>query len=284
MELQLNATPIKTPDFSWDILANFTKNWSELVSLPGDVSEFYNSDTWLYGNVRGGARVGGPLTSFTGYDFEKNEDGKILVNPSNGLPLLDTSEWIEVGDRTPNFTVGLSNTLRYKDFSLNFLFDFRVGGDVYNATEHYLTTRGLSKRTLDRETPKIVDGVLKDGRENTGDPTKNNIPINLSGNSSYWSSIYPYQSFIEKDVNWVRLRDITLRYNFPKDLLDRTKSIQNASVFVTGTDLFILTNYSGLDPVGNGNSAAVGGAGGYGFDYGNFPMPMGLNVGLRVGF
>lgn len=284
IELQLNATPVRTADFSWDILANYTKNWSELVSLPGDVSEFYNSDTWLYGNVRGGARVGGPLTTFTGYDFQRNEQGEILVNPANGLPLLDTSEWVIVGDRQPDFTVGLSNTLRYKDFSLNFLFDFRVGGDVYNATEHYLTTRGLSNRTLDRETPRIVEGVLKDGRENSANPTENNIPIDLFRNSTYWASIYPHQSFIEKDVNWVRLRDVTLRYNFPRDLMERSNAFENASVFVTGTDLFLLTNYSGLDPVGNGNSAAVGGAGGYGFDYGNFPMPMGLNVGLRVGF
>lgn len=284
VEIQLNATPVRTENFSWDILANYTKNSSELVSLPGDVSEFYNSDTWLYGNVRGGARVGGPLTTFTGYDFQYNDQGEKLINPSNGLPLLDTSEWVIVGDRNPDFTVGLTNTLRYKDFSLNFLLDFRVGGDVYNATEHYLTTRGLSKRTLNRETPRIVDGVLKDGRENSANPTGNNIPIDLYRNSSYWSSIYPYQSFIEKDVNWMRLRDVTLRYNFPKDLLKRTNSIQHASVFVTGTDLFLLTNYSGLDPVGSGNSAAVGGAGGYGLDYGNFPMPLGLNFGLRVGF
>ena len=283
IELQLNANPIRTPNFSWDILANYTRNWSELVSLPGDVSEFYNSDTWLYGNVRGGARVGGPLTTFTGYDFQRNEDGEILVNPSNGLPLLDTSEWVIVGDRNPTFTAGLTNTFTYKNVSLNFLLDFRVGGDVYNATEHYLTTRGLSERTLDRDTPRIVDGVLKDGLENSGDPTNNNIPIDLARNSSYWSSIYPNQSFIEKDINWVRLRDVTLRYNFTPALLERTNAIQSASVFITGTDLFLLTNYSGLDPVGNGNSAAVGGAGGYGFDYGNFPMPMGINVGLRVG-
>lgn len=282
VELQLNATPIRTPDFSWDILANYTKNWSELISLPGDVTEFYNSDTWLYGNVRGGARVGGPLTTFTGYDFQKNDQGEILINPANGLPLLDTSEWVIVGDRQPDFTVGLANTFQYKNLSLNFLFDFRVGGDVYNATEHYLTTRGLSKRTLDRDTPRIVDGVLKDGNENTN-PTQNNIPLDLARNSTYWSSVYPFQSFIEKDVNWMRLRDITLRYNFTPQVLARTGAIESASVFVTGTDLFILTNYSGLDPVGNGNSAAVGGAGGYGFDYGNFPMPMGINVGLRVG-
>lgn len=283
VELQLNATPVLTDDFSWDILANFTKNWSELVSLPGDVSEFYNSDTWLYGNVRVGSRVGGPLTTFTGYDFQRNDNGDILVNPSNGLPLLDTSEWIVVGDRNPDFTMGLSNNLRYKNLSLNFLLDFRVGGDVYNATEHYLTTRGLSTRTLDREVPRIVDGVLNDGLQNSENPTQNNIPIDLSRNSSYWSSIYPYQSFIEKDVNWMRLRDVTLSYDFPAGALNKTRFINSASIFVTGTDLFLLTNYSGLDPVANGNSAAVGGAGGAGLDYGNFPLPRGINFGFKVG-
>jgi hypothetical protein len=55
-------------------------------------------------------------------------------------------------------------------------------------------------------------------------------------------------------------------------------------VFVTGTDLFIITNYTGLDPVVNGNDAAVGGSGGVGIDYGNFPIPRGLNVGVRMGF
>ena len=59
---------------------------------------------------------------------------------------------------------------------------------------------------------------------------------------------------------------------------------RNASVFVTGTDLFLLTNYSGMDPIVNGNSAAVGGSGGAGIDYGNFPMPKGLAFGLKVGF
>lgn len=284
IEFQLNATPIENPNFSWDILANFTKNWSELLSLPADVDEYYNSDTWLYGNVRAGARVGGSLTTFTGYDFEKNEAGDVLVNPSNGLPLLDTNEFVEVGDRNPDLNVGLTNTFRYKGFSLSFLLDFRVGGDVYNATEHYLTTRGLSKRTLNREVPRIVDGVFKDGYENSNNPTANNIAIDLYSNSTYWASIYPYQNFIEKDVNWMRLRDVTLTYNFPGSLLETTNVFKSASIFLTGTDLFLFTNYSGLDPVASGNSAAVGGLGGAGIDYGNFPLPRGLNIGIRAGF
>jgi hypothetical protein len=53
---------------------------------------------------------------------------------------------------------------------------------------------------------------------------------------------------------------------------------------VTGTDLFLKTNYTGLDPIVNGNTAAVGGSGASGIDYGNFPTPKGFSFGLRVGF
>lgn len=283
VEFDLNINPIKTEDFNWDIDVNYSKNWSKLVSLPGNVSEFYNSDTWLYGNVRSGARVGGPLSTLTGLDYQRNDKGDVLINASNGLPILNTKEWVVVGDRNPDFSMGISNNFTYKNFGLNFLLDIRVGGDVYNATEHYLTTRGLSKRTLNREVPRIVEGVLKDGYENTANPTVNNIPIDLYRNSSYWSRIYPHKNFIEKDVNWFRLRDITLNYNLPNELLQKTKSINNANVFITATNLFLFTNYSGLDPVANGNSAAVGSAG-VGFDYGNFPLPRSINIGFRVGF
>ena len=85
-------------------------------------------------------------------------------------------------------------------------------------------------------------------------------------------------TFIEKSINWVRLKDVTLSYNLPERLM------RNGSVFVTGTDLFLITNYTGLDPIVNGNDAAVGGSGGVGIDYGNFPIPRGLNVGIRMGF
>ena len=72
------------------------------------------------------------------------------------------------------------------------------------------------------------------------------------------------------------LRDITLQYTLPERL------IRNASLFVTGTDLLLFTNYSGLDPIVNGNTAAVGGSGAAGIDYGNFPMPRGINLGIRL--
>jgi hypothetical protein len=86
--------------------------------------------------------------------------------------------------------------------------------------------------------------------------------------------------FIERDINWLRLRDVTLNYRLPQGIM----GTRSASVFVTGTELFLLTNYSGMDPIVNGNTAATGGSGGIGIDWGNFPMPVGINLGVRVGF
>jgi len=286
IELQLNATPVQAGDFSWDVLANFTHLWSELGKLPEGVTEYYNSDTWLAGNVRGGARIGGPLTTLTGFDYLRNNNGEILINPATGYAMRNTTDWVIIGDRQPDFTVGLTNNFNYKNISLSFLLDIRRGGDIYNATEHWLTLRGLSTRTLDREQQKIFQGVLKDGYENTANPTRNAIVVDPSHDAAsfYSSTNTPDVMFIEKDINWLRLRDITLGYNFPAASLQRVKFIKTGSVFITGTDLFLITNYTGLDPVVNGNSAATGGSGGAGVDYGNLPLPMGLNFGIRVGF
>lgn len=278
-EITLRGTPVLRGGFSWDFAANFDHSFGRVVSLPATFPEFYNSDTWLYGNVRTGAGVGMSTRAMTGYFYLHNNAGKLLIDPSTGRPVTSTN-FIDGGfDRQPKWTMGLINTLRYQKFSLNFLLDFRRGGDVFNATQHYLTTRGLSMMTLDREVPRIVPGVLRDGKENTANPTVNTIVIIPAVQTGYYS-LMSEEVFMEKNINWVRLRDVTLRYQLPGKYL----GAHDASVFVTGTDLFLKTNYSGLDPIVNGNSAALGGAGGAGIDWGNFPMPKGFSFGIKVGF
>jgi TonB-linked SusC/RagA family outer membrane protein len=286
VELTLRGTPILNRDFSWDMLANFTSVRGKVLKLPNDLPESYVSDTWLYGNVRNGVQPGLSTMSLTGFFYLRvasdsaGQQGQILINPGTGRPVRSTV-FIDGGyDRQPDFTVGITNTLRYKRFGFNFLLDIRKGGDVFNATQHYLTQRGLSERTLDRETPRVIQGVLRDGRENSPNPTINTIVINPSTTPEYYTEISE-ELFIEKDINWLRLRDVTLSYTLPSGSILRARS---ASVYVTATDVFLITNYSGLDPIVNGNSAAVGGSGGAGIDYGNFPMPRSLNVGFKLGF
>ncbi len=235
--------------------------------------------------MRAGVLPGISTMSLTGlYYLRVSSDsagrkGQLLIDPTTGLPVRSQT-FIDAGyDRQPDFTIGLQNTIRYKHFTLDFLLDIRKGGDVFNATQHYLTTHGLSEETLDREQPRVLQGVLMDGKQNTSNPTVNNIVIVPSAQIGYYTAMSE-ELFIEKNINWLRLRDLQLTYEVPGRFL----GARNASLFIKGTDLFLITNYSGLDPIVNGNSAAVGGSGGVGIDFGNFPMPVGLNVGVRMGF
>ena len=276
LELTVRGTPFSSSAFSWDVLANFDRSRGKVISLPRNLPESYVSDTWLFGNVRNGNMPGLSTESLTGWFYLRNKQGQLLIDPTTGLPLR-SSTFIDRGyDRHPDFTLGLTNTFRYNKLSLNVLLDFRKGGDVYNATDQYLTARGLSMRTLDRNTPRVIPGVIRDGNENTANPTVNNIVVIPSQQTNYYTGISE-ELFIEKDINWVRLKDITMSYQLPD------RYVKNASVFVTGTDLFLITNYTGLDPIVNGNTAAVGGSGGAGIDFGNFPTPRTFAFGMRLG-
>ena len=300
MEVELYMNPVKRQDFDWNLQLNFTKLKTDVSSLPADVPEYYNSDTWLFGNARASAFVGnlgnyfknmnldynqrgsGSALAIGGYSYLRNPKGDILINPSSGLPIINQN-FLPIGDRTPDFTIGLTNRFRYKNLNLSFLLDIRKGGDVFNGNAAYLYRTGLSNKFLDRETPVTFKGVLRDGLENTDNPTTNTIQISPLYRSDFFSAL-PESEFVEKDVNWIRLRDVTLSYNFPEKVMKSTKIFRSGGLFVTATDLFMLTNYTGSDPSVNGTTATSGGAGAAGLDYGTLAMPRNLTVGLKVGF
>jgi TonB-linked SusC/RagA family outer membrane protein len=279
LEITVRGTPIQRSAVTWDFAANFEAAHGRTVSLPNALPESYVSDTWLYGDVRNGTAAGLSTMSLTGRYYLRNKNGELLIDPTSGLPLRQPSGvFVDAGyDRQPDWTLGLSNSFKYQRIGLSFLVDFRKGGDVFNATQHFLTTRGLAMNTLDRNTPRVVNGVLRDGRENTDTPTRNTIVVTPAISTGFYSGMSE-ELFIEKDINWLRVRDVTLTYQLPE------RFARNASVFITGTDLFLATNYTGLDPISNGTSASVGGSGAVGVDYGNFPIPRGVNFGLRMGF
>ncbi len=284
LEIVLTGQPIKSQNFSWNTVVNFTKTDSRMISLPENFQEYYISDTWLVpnANLRGGTLVGAPLTAFTGWTNLRNNAGDILINPVSGAPLTDQSFPI-VGDRNPDFIIGHINTFTYKNFSVTSNLEIRKGGDIFNGNEFYLYNQGLSNRTLDRETPRIVQGVIRDGLENTANPTQNNIVITPFYQNNYYRFDLVESDFIEKDINWLRLRDITFSYRLSNELLAKTKFFRSVQFNFTMTDLFIITNYSGADPAVNGLNASVGGAGGVGFDYGALSTPRAFNLGIRIG-
>ncbi|WP_428660655.1 SusC/RagA family TonB-linked outer membrane protein [Runella sp.] len=300
LEAQLNITPVKTGNIQWDMNINFTRLQNEVISLPGNVTEYYNSDTWLYGNVRASAmapnqlsfypnlsyvttRGEGKTTALAGYGYLRNSRGQVLISPSTGLP-ISNPVFLPIGDRNPDFMIGFQNSIRFKDWSLSVLLDIRKGGDVFNGNEMYMFRNGLSTRLLDRSTPYIFEGVLRDGRENSDTPTTNNIQVTPQFRNADFYGAFAEESFVERDINWVRLRDITLRYSFPQRLLDKQKVFRTGSIFLSGNELFLLTNYTGADPDVNGTSAGTLGIGARGFDYGTLALPRTMTVGLNFSF
>ncbi|MFN4892643.1 MAG: SusC/RagA family TonB-linked outer membrane protein [Bacteroidota bacterium] len=278
-ELTIDYDLVKKKGLVWNMRFNFNKMWNRVEKMPIGVTEFYLSDTWLYGNARGGLVLNGPTTSITSASYLRNNAGQILINPSNGLPIGDGIFTVQ-GDRNPDFTLGWNNTIRCGNWRLSMLWDLKVGGDIFNGTNMYLTRIGKSKLTADRYTPRVIQGVLNDGLQNTASPTINTISVIPAYNEAYYTTM-PESAFIERDVNWFRLRDLTVSYTLPKSFLKQFKSI---SFFATGNDLILLTNYSGADPAVNGNTAGSTGVGAFGFDYGTLPSPLQINFGLKASF
>ena len=291
-EFQLTGTPIKSKKFSWDVTVNFARNRQKILEMPANLPQFYNSDSWV-ANVRNIAIKGGNSYQLSADKFQRNANGDLIISNTSGLPLQlgvatigqTGGNQAVAGDRQPDFTCPVINSFTYNNFTLSFNLDIRVGGDVWNGTEEFLYRRGMSVRTLDRETPRIIKGVLNDGLQFTANPTPNNIVVNPLFRSDYYTLGAATEDFIEKDINWVRLRDASFSYRLPAKWIKKQKVIKGASFTLTGTDLFILTNYSGSDPSANANNASSrGGISGVGMDFGNIANPRGLNVAVNLNF
>ena len=278
VEIVLDYAVVKHKSFSWDMRFNYNKMHSKVVKLPKNISEYYLSDTYSIYSARGGVVLGGSTTSLTGSTYTRNSAGQILINPANGLPIIDATYRV-IADRNPDFTLGWSNNFRYKNWRLNVLWDIRVGGDIFNGTNRFMTQMGISQKTADRYTPRVISGVLNDGLQNSATPTVNTISVIPAYQYTYYTM--PDEEFVEKNINCVRLRDITLSYTFNKNFIKAFKSL---GAFVTGNDLVLLTNYSGADPSVNGNTAGSRGVGAFGYDYGTMAAPMQVNFGIKASF
>lgn len=285
IEILAGVDVIKTRKFYWRSTLNFARNRGVITKMPAGLPTFYNSDTWVAGNIRSQMFVGAPNGNLAGFISARNTNGDLLINPATGLPTNNSESFVSIGNRAPDWTGGWTNRFDYKNFSLSFTLDIRKGGQVFNGNEFLLYHIGLSARSLDRDKLVVYNGVLQDGMQNTATPTKNTILINPLTVDDYYFSVAanPESQFIET-VNWVRMRDLSLSYNLPASLLKKQKVVQNVSFFVVGTDLFMITNYSGADPTVSVNNASSRGFGGSGIDFGSLASPRGVAFGCKVKF
>ena len=290
IEATLNLNLLDTDDYGWNSQINYTTNESIVDELaPGlerlFLAGFSTAGTYLvagnqYGAIFGGAYLragnGGPTD-----DKLNIPEGEVVINddPASreyGYQAVDPSQRA-IGDPNPDFILGWNNSFRIKDVKLGFLLDWREGGDLWNGTAWALSFFGRSQLTADtrEEAPTPISGVLK----SNGQP--NTIPV--TRDQSYWtSSLGGFgavgEQFVQ-DGGWLRLREVSLSYKLPLDLLG-VNFINSADISVLGRNLWYQSDYDGIDP----ETSLTGTGNGQGFDYFNMPSTSSIIFKLNLNF
>jgi ferric enterobactin receptor len=298
MEIALSARPVVKKDFEWDFVLNYSYNKGRLGSFLTGVAYFYPTDA-QFGTVKAASVPnGGYFLGMTGTKFLHQTDSKgneianapYQVDPTTGLYKLNTNNPI-VGNREPDFLGGFNNTLRYKKFTLNVLFDIRKGGAVYNGTEYALVTNGLSKRTLLNDRQSVtVTGINSQTQAAFAQTYNANQSYVINGTTydgkymiqQYWQNYANNSLNFITSVNWVKLRSLSLSYDFT-GMLGNQRVIKGLSATAVGTNLFTWTNYKGMDPEVSA-AGGTGGSGSTGIDYLGVPAVASFTFGLNVTF
>ncbi|MDP3463708.1 MAG: SusC/RagA family TonB-linked outer membrane protein [Bacteroidales bacterium] len=269
IELVVDGDIIKMKDFKWNLAVNFTKNKSEVLELAEGVDEV--SVLAAFTSIGSYAIVGDAYGALYGTRWLRNDAGELIIG-ANGLPKVDPLRG-NIGNPFPDWTMGINNSFNYKGINLSFLFDIREGGDLWNGTLARIYQYGLPEATVDRERMYIIPGVKEDGSPNDKEITAYSYFRSYMGDaagSAVEQSIY--------DGSWVRLRELTLSYRF--NTKDKLPLIQFVDLSFTGRNLWLSTDYPGVDPE---TSLTGAGTNLTGFDYFNNPGSKSFIFGLKIG-
>lgn len=288
MELSIGGTPIQTKDWTWETTVNLSGNRGTVKNLMEGVEILYVTDVQV-GNAKAASFPDGNFMAISGSEWKRDEQGRVVLD-KNGLPTKGTNANLEIGNREPTFSGGWNNTLSYKGWSLNMLWEFRVGGHVYNGTEYAMTLAGVSELSANRERIE-VSGVNTEGEYVTNvfeaDKTYMYNGKETSGKTiiaNYYQDIYPNETanFMTK-VNALRLRTLSLSYNLPKSWLLKTNVIKRAMITATANNILLFTNYNGDPEVAAAGSGAVGSSS-VGIDYCGVPATASFSFGINLTF
>ena len=301
MEFAINAVPIQNKEFTWDITLNLSYNKGRLGKFIEGVEYFYPTDA-QFGTIRSASIPKASskddaswgknyFLGMTGSEYYVDEaTGKYQIDPETGLYRVNNNNLI-VGNREPKLIGGLTNSFSYKGFNLSFLLDFRYGGAVYNGTAYYMTSLGMHPQTLlnDRQSVSVSGIDYKTGApyEQTYEAGKfyEIGGTTYSGEAmiqKYWGNYTSNSHHFITDVNWLKLRYVTLSYDFTR-LLKSKKTIKGLTANITGSNLFTITNYKGMDPEVS-TAGGTGGSGSTGIDYCSVPATSSFTFGVNITF
>lgn len=247
IEIGLNFSPIKSEDFEWNVYSNFSTLTRTVDAIADGVDVNVLSSSWR--GIQLQERVGEEWGAIYGRAFRRDADGNMILS-STGNPLYDTNQYL--GNVLPDFTGGLSNNIRYKNFNLGFDIDFQSGGKVFSVTRMFNNYSGLGIETVGlnnlgnpvRDAVADGGGVLIEGVDaTTGAPVSYNVEA-----QTYWGRLFALHERWLYDASYIKLRTVRLDYDLPAAMLSKTPFKKlNLGVFANNVWL-IHSAIPGLDP------------------------------------
>ncbi|WMN07494.1 SusC/RagA family TonB-linked outer membrane protein [Marivirga arenosa] len=298
IEVELDATVYKSDDLSVNIYGNWFRNRNEVVSIEGtdeiSLAGFTGSTS--------SAVVGEQLGVIYGDRWDRDEAGNFILD-ENGFPQLAGTPGV-LGDPNPDWRAAMGSQLSFKGFSLNVLFEHSQGGEIWNGTkgalayfgragytDHTVTlTAAQASTLLNYAGATAEDWYGPDFQNSDGSYTVRGYVQDfgdgdvLVDGSAYWSGPFsgftgPAEQFME-DATFTRLRELTIGYDLSTfDFIDKV-GLTGASVDLTGRNLLLWTDYTGVDP----NTNLGGATNGLGLDYFNNPSTRSYVVTLNLKF
>jgi len=276
IELLLNAVVVQSKDFKWDVSFNYSNNISEVINLgknaKGEPIKAINLEE---SRLRLGERiqhiVGKPLGYIIGFKHKTTASG-MKIYDKDGYPVRSAAaEAIALG-RHP-IAGGFNNTLKYKNWKLDMLVDFRQGGSIVSSTNYFAYAYGRAKETLEGR-----DGLTVSGADETGANKVWNIPV--ANVDNYYSRLAAITENIVYDASFGKLRQLALSYVVPAKFLAKS-NFENLTFSLVGRNLALLwSNVPNIDPESGYTSAGNA----QGLEYFAMPQTRSFGFNLSVNF
>ena len=266
IELTMNGSPIRKDNFRWDIDLNLARNTNKLVELTPNLktlnlaSDFMNFNRAVEGQQLGDVYSRG---------YQRDAKGNVIVD-ATGMPLITAGTTVLLGNTRPDWIGGISNSFKYKKFTANFLISAQIGGIVSSFTNAVIYADGVVEQTLAGRSGFVFPGVNADGSANIKSITAESYWKKVGGRNTPVGEVFTY------DATNIRMREISLSYALPNNLLKKSP-FQAASISLVGRNLFFLLNKAeGFDPelTAGAQNTTVG--------LESFAMPSTRQVGLNL--
>ncbi len=298
VEISLNATPVIISDFRWNINVNWSKNKNKVKELYTNPETGEKLSSIELASPQGGvtivAREGESYPTILGTDYVYDSlNGKRIVDQETGAYEKTSSSAEVIGHVTPNYNMGINNTLSYKNISLSFLIDIQQGGSVFSLDQYYGQATGIYANTVgtnylgnkvrdpliqnaDGTYDAASGGYLYEGSDGEGNDNK--VMKDASDYSGFGYKACPNAQFVY-DASYVKLREVTITYNFPSSLMDKTP-IKRASLSLVGSNLWIIhKNLPYADPEASQSNGNI-----RGWQSGVMPTTRNFGFNLNINF